>query len=74
MAELRNLEDLKAFYSSAQCRAPKDLVVAHYYFPHYHFSALNVELYGGRWTEHVLRQAARSWFPGHSQPRAPLWG
>jgi hypothetical protein len=48
--------------------------MACYYFNHYHRSSLNDARYGNGWTEHVLRRAARPWFPGHRQPRSPLWG
>jgi hypothetical protein len=72
-SELRGKEDLRQIYSEEQCQPPQDVTVACYYFPHYQRSALNDQLYGPGWTEHVLRRAARPWFPGHRQPRMPLW-
>lgn len=51
-----------------------DLTVACYTFPHYHRSALNDRLYGKGWTEYVVLEAGRPWFPGHDQPRRPLLG
>jgi len=74
MGTLSSLDDLQRYYSLDACRPTNQLSVACYYFPHFQPSALNDELYGGDWTEHLLRQAARPWFPGHRQPRTPLWG
>ena len=73
ISELHSRDDLRRIYSEEQCQPQQDLTVACYYFPHYQRSALNDELYGHGWTEHVLRRAARPWFPGHRQPRVPMW-
>ncbi|MHB1295804.1 MAG: glycoside hydrolase family 99-like domain-containing protein [Anaerolineae bacterium] len=72
--ELASVADLPAFYDPEACQPAGDLTVACYVFPHFNVTGLNQEIYGGGWTEHVLRQAARPWFPGHRQPRSPLWG
>jgi hypothetical protein len=48
--------------------------VAAYYFPQYHPDPRNDELKGHGWTEWEVVAAARPHFPGHDQPRVPLWG
>lgn len=53
---------------------PEGLTVACYTFPHYHRSAFNDRLYAPGWTEYALMRGCRPWFPGHHQPRTPLWG
>lgn len=53
---------------------PEGLTVACYTCPLWHRSALFDKQYGPGWTEYVLMQGARSWFPGHHQPRQPLLG
>lgn len=47
---------------------------AAYYFPGYHPNAQNDARLGKGWTEWDLMRAARPRFPGHDQPKAPLWG
>jgi hypothetical protein len=48
--------------------------VAVYYFPNYHVDRRNAARYGEGWTEWDLVQQARPRFPGHRQPKVPLWG
>ncbi|QJD87302.1 glycoside hydrolase family 99-like domain-containing protein [Cohnella herbarum] len=48
--------------------------VAVYYFPNYHIDPRNEEWHGEGWTEWNLVQAATPRFPGHQQPKVPLWG
>lgn len=49
--------------------------VAVYYFPNYHpGDARNTKLKGAGWSEWVLVKAAKPRFPGHEQPKIPLWG
>jgi hypothetical protein len=49
--------------------------VAVYYFPNYHPSdARNQQLHGHGWSEWELVKRAEPRFPGHLQPRVPLWG
>lgn len=48
--------------------------IAVYYFPNYHSDPRNVSLHGPGWTEWNLLQTATPRFPGHRQPRIPLWG
>ena len=45
-----------------------------YYFPNYHVDPRNEVVHGAGWTEWELMKQAQSRFPGHSQPRIPLWG
>lgn len=51
-----------------------DLHVAAYYFPNYHVDPRNERWHGTGWTEWELMKRAESRFPGHQQPRIPVWG
>lgn len=48
--------------------------VAAYYFGNFHQDARNIKAHGPAWTEWNLVKAAAPRFPGHRQPRIPLWG
>ena len=48
--------------------------VAVYYFPEYHADPRNDAWHGPGWTEWELVKAAKPRFPGHEQPKVPLWG
>jgi len=48
--------------------------IAAYYFPDYHFDQRNRITHGEGWTEWELTRKATARFPGHRQPRVPLWG
>lgn len=48
--------------------------VAVYYFPNYHADERNEAWHGKGWTEWELVKAATPRFPGHKQPKVPLWG
>lgn len=48
--------------------------LAVYYFPQYHRDPRNDVWHGAGWTEWELVQTARPRFPGHQQPKVPLWG
>lgn len=48
--------------------------VAAYYFGDYHLDERNIKEHGPGWTEWNLVKAATPRFPGHHQPRIPLWG
>ena len=45
-----------------------------YYFPNYHVDPRNEKVHGPGWTEWQLVRHATSRFPGHQQPKVPLWG
>jgi hypothetical protein len=45
-----------------------------YYFPNYHADKRNEARLGKGWTEWELIKEAKPRFPGHYQPKAPLWG
>ena len=45
-----------------------------YYFPNYHVDPRNEELHGPGWTEWELVKRGEPRFPGHLQPRVPMWG
>ena len=60
-------------------KAPADnspgYTVAAYYFPNYHpGDARNSARFGEKWSEWELVKNARPRFPGHQQPKKPLWG
>jgi hypothetical protein len=48
--------------------------IAAYYFPNYHVDPRNAARYGGDWTEWKLAKEALPRYPGHQQPKVPLWG
>ena len=45
-----------------------------YYFGNYHVDPRNEAVHGPGWTEWELVKQARPRFPGHQQPKVPLWG
>jgi hypothetical protein len=45
-----------------------------YYFPAWHPSPYMQRHYGRDWTEFELVRKAQPLFPGHQQPKQPLWG
>ena len=64
----RQLEGQASVEKDGRCR------VAAYYFGNYHVDKRNVAAHGPGWTEWNLVKAATPRFPGHRQPRRPLWG
>ncbi len=51
------------------------ITVASYYFGQYHPNdPRNEKVKGKGWSEWELMKAARPRFPGHQQPKVPLWG
>ncbi len=64
----RGLEAAKPGGADTSCR------VAAYYFANYHQDERNIRAHGPAWTEWNLVKAAAPRFPGHRQPRIPLWG
>jgi hypothetical protein len=48
--------------------------VGAYYFPNYHRDPRNERVHGPGWTEWELLKQAQPRFPGHPQPKIPLWG
>jgi hypothetical protein len=48
--------------------------VGAYYFPNYHVDPRNEAAHGPGWTEWDLVRTAQPRFPGHHQPKRPLWG
>ena len=52
-----------------------DITVASYYFGQYHPNdPRNEKTKGKGWSEWELIKAAKPRFPGHQQPKVPLWG
>jgi hypothetical protein len=55
--------------------ASPNITVASYYFGNYHpGDPRNTKMKGKNWSEWELVKAARPRFPGHPQPKVPLWG
>lgn len=48
--------------------------VSVFYFPNYHVDPRNEAAHGAGWTEWELVKRAGPKFPGHAQPKVPLWG
>lgn len=48
--------------------------IAAYYFPNYHQDPRSDAAHGRGWTEWELVKRAEPRFPGHVQPKTPLWG
>ncbi len=48
--------------------------VAVYYFPQWHVDTANQRTHGYPWTEWEILKKAKPRFPGHQQPKVPLWG
>lgn len=61
---------------AAKENAPVDAnyQIAAYYFPNYHPDPRNAKWHGEGWTEWDLVKVATPRFPGHDQPKVPLWG
>ena len=52
-----------------------EIMVASYYFGNYHTGdSRNTVIKGPAWSEWELVKAAKPRFPGHLQPKVPLWG
>jgi hypothetical protein len=59
----------------AKGNEPGEITVACYYFPGYHPDEPRMNrLKGEGWSEWELVRQARPRFPGHRQPKVPLWG
>ena len=54
--------------------SPIPMQTAAYYFPNFHVDPLNEAVHGPGWTEWELMKCAHPRFPGHEQPKVPLWG
>ncbi len=53
---------------------PKSVQIAAYYFPGYHADPRTDAAHGAGWTEWELVKRGEPRFPGHAQPKVPLWG
>ena len=49
-------------------------LICAYYFPNWHPTPQNDKWHGTGWTEWEVVKCAISRFPGHKQPKVPLWG
>ena len=64
-----------ATWGEEQTSAARPITVASYYFGNYHpGDPRNAKMKGKDWSEWELVKAARPRFPGHQQPKVPLWG
>ena len=63
----------KAIYGQPSTPTPKYQVGA-YYFPGFHPDPRVSDDHGPGWTEWELLKRAEPKFPGHRQPKVPLWG
>ncbi len=48
--------------------------ISAYYWPNVHVDPRNEKWFGPGWTEWEITKWARPRFPGHDQPKVPLWG
>ncbi len=73
-----SIEYVRAWTGSESASAPKPasaITVASYYFGQYHPNdPRNAKEHGPGWSEWELVKAAQPRFPGHPQPKVPLWG
>jgi hypothetical protein len=60
--------------SAAAAPAATSFLTAAYYFGNFHIDPRNEKAHGARWTEWNLVRSATPRFPGHHQPKIPLWG
>ena len=64
-----------AVHGGEPAQPARPLTVASYYFGNYHQGdPRNVKNKGEGWSEWELVKAAKPRFPGHQQPKVPLWG
>ena len=52
----------------------KQPIISTYYFPNWHVDPRNEKIHGKGWTEWQVSKHASPRFPGHKQPKVPLWG
>jgi hypothetical protein len=60
--------------SARESSSSDKITIACYYFPNYHFDKRNTKLLGPGWSEWELTKKAEPRYPGHNQPRIPMWG
>ena len=75
VAAMVGLGACKPVNNGSSRRESGDITVACYYFPGYHPDEPRInKLKGQGWSEWELVRKARPRFPGHHQPKVPLWG
>jgi hypothetical protein len=80
LAGLAGLAGLDRVFTPAPARAAvepsaqRKIEIAAYYFPQWHVDPRNETWHGAEWTEWRILQEATPRFPGHDQPKVPLWG
>ena len=66
---------LNAGFAAPATNPSPAITVVSYYFGQYHPNdPRNEKVHGKSWSEWELVKAARPRFPGHQQPKVPLWG
>src|SRR5690349_14174824 len=60
--------------AGAATTVPASTRVGVYYFPQWHVDPHNEKAFHNGWTEWESVRAAKPKFPGHRQPKVPLWG
>lgn len=64
-----------SFFTWAATNQAPDITVASYYFGNYHPNdPRNERMKGKGWSEWELVKGAKPRFPGHQQPKVPMWG
>lgn len=73
--QLRNpIKETEVQYETPEPKNEELYVIAAYYFANFHVDSRNEIAHGKGWTEWQLVRDARPRFPGHQQPKVPLWG
>jgi hypothetical protein len=65
---------IAAAATSLNAATPVRYQVGAYYFPNFHVDPRNELAHGPGWTEWELVKRGAPRFPGHAQPKRPLWG
>jgi hypothetical protein len=60
--------------ASAHSSAAESYQIGAYYFPNFHVDPRNELIHGRGWTEWEILKRGEPKFPGHHQPKKPLWG
>jgi len=72
---VKEIETTEQPAAKSPTTADKPITVASYYFGNYHpGDPRNTKNKGPDWSEWELVKNARPRFPGHQQPKVPLWG
>lgn len=67
-------EKLQALIDTSTSLSGKKFQTVCFNFPNYHPSPAQERYFGKGWTEYQVLRRAKPVFPGHLQPKVPLWG